>query len=121
MNDIIPINKNIDKMNDNELLRNFNKDNPPFGRINYYAIFAKRITKFKNILKEEILDNENNIESAMGIIKISWLPLISILYYVKEESEKKNFVSLAKNNWTNNNFEDFKNFIKDDGNLSKYL
>jgi len=121
MNNIIPINMNVNNMTDSELLKNFNKEFPPFGKMNYYAIFAKRITKFKEILKEEILNNENNIESAMGIIKISWIPLIAILCYAKEENEKKAFINLVKNSWSDSHFEDFKNFIKDDNNLGKYI
>ena len=121
MENIIPIKKEINKMSDQELLNNFKKEVPPYGKMNYYPIMAKRIVNFKDTLVEEILSNENNSESIMGIIKVSWIPLISILCYTKEEKEKKRFVTLAKYNWSQINFEDLKSFVKNNTDLNKYF
>lgn len=121
MNNILPIKSEIDKMNDTTLLKNFYKSTPPYGKVNYYAVFAKRFSKFKDLLKEEILSNENNSQSVMGIIKVSWLPLISILCYIKDENAKKNFVSLARDYWGETNFQDFKIFLSKDDQLNKYF
>lgn len=121
MSDIIPINPEIEKMSDSELLRNFHQPKPPYGKMNYYAVFAKRSSNFKDLLKEEVLNNDNNLQSVMGIIKVSWLPLISILCYAKDEQTKKAFINLAKEFWAESNFEDFKNYLLKDEQLSKYI
>lgn len=121
MYDIIPIKPEIEKMSDHELIKNFHLPKPPHGKMNYYAVFAKRSSNFKDLLTEEILNNENNIQSIMGIIKVSWLPLISILCYAKDEDTKKDFINLIIESWEDSNLKDFTNYLLKDDQLSKYV
>lgn len=90
--------------------------------VNYYPIIAKRAIEdnfFKEYLIDELNSKENLDERFFGVIKISWLVLISII----ENSDSK-LINQAINifeNWPQNEKENLINYVKEEKEIIKYL
>lgn len=121
MGHILPLNLAIEKMSDIELEKNFMKKPVIFGKQNYYPIFAKRIDKFKDILFSELIDVKNIDDFVMGGVTTSWLIAIAILDYSDNEFYKAEMVTLIKQNWDEENFKNFLNYIKNEERFIRYF
>ncbi|MGM5630269.1 hypothetical protein O2K51_05145 [Apibacter raozihei] len=121
MKHIIPIVNELNKLSNEELLKNFELTFPKYGRFNYYPIFSKRSSFFKDILKQEVLKNENLEEKVFGNIRAAWLIVISILDYSSSDKFKKEIIQLIKKNWANSNYKDLENYTKNESRFAKYF
>ena len=121
MGHILPLNLTIDKMSDIELEKDFMKKPVIFGKQNYYPVFAKRIDKFKDVLFSELIDVKNIDDFVMGVVTTSWLIAIAILDYTDNEFYKAEMVTLIKQNWDEENFKNFLNYIKNEEQFIKYF
>jgi|APAra7269097138_1048543.scaffolds.fasta_scaffold07156_2 hypothetical protein len=121
MEHILPLNLTIEKMSDIELEKNFMKKPAIFGKQNYYPVFAKRIDKFKDVLFSELIDVKNIDDFVMGGVTTSWLIAIAILDYSDSELYKAEMVTLIKQNWDDENFKNFLNYIKNEERFITYF
>ncbi|WP_288377027.1 hypothetical protein [uncultured Chryseobacterium sp.] len=121
MGHILPLNLTIEKMSDIELEKNFVKKPVIFGKQNYYPVFAKRIDKFKDFLFSELIDVNNIDDFVMGGVTTSWLIAIAILDYCDNEFYKAEMVTLIKQNWDEENFRNFLNYIKNEEHFIRYF
>jgi hypothetical protein len=90
--------------------------------VNFYPIIAKRseeIPEFKKFLLREMNLEENAKEVFFGSIKISWLPLISILENGSEEFIKSAIQAFS--DWSKTEKENFLNYIKEEKDIIKYF
>ncbi len=120
MNNILELNKDINAFNDNELLEAFNTEKPPFGRLNYFPVFASRIKKFKDVIFDEAISEDNNSDQ-FGMMKATWYIAISTLDYCVDEVILKEFSKHLKENWTTENYNLFINYIKPEKRFIQYF
>lgn len=120
MEHILNIINEIDKLSDEKLLKNFQKDKPLYGRMRYYAVFAKRIKKFKDLLFSEIISEKNTIVK-LRTFKPSWIIAISILDYCEDEDVLKELALHIKKHWTKDDYESFVHYISKEERFKKYF
>ena len=120
MEHIINLIEEINNFSDEELVKNFKLSNAPFGRMNYYAVFALRINEFKKLLFEELIA-DRNVKIEFRTFKPSWYIAISILDYCEEEKIIKEMISHIKTYWDNDDFEDFKHYVSKEDRFKKYF
>ena len=120
MEHIINLVSEINSFSDEELVSNFKKPNAPFGRMNYYAIFTKRIKKYKKLLFDELIA-ERNVKIEFRTFKPSWYIAISILDYCEDETTVKEMINHIKNHWGEDDFDDFKHYVSKEDRFKKYF
>lgn len=120
MDHIVYLVTEINNFSDEELETNFKKPKAIFGRMNYYAVFAKRIKKYKKLLFDELIA-DRNVKIEFRTFKPSWYIAISILDYCEDEKIIKEMINHIKNNWNNNDFDDFKHYVSKEDRFKKYF
>lgn len=120
MDYIVNLVTEINNFSDEELVNNFKKLDAPFGRMNYYAVFAKRIIKYKNIIFDELI-TEKNVKIEFRTFKPSWYIAISILDYCEDENIIKEMITHIKSHWGKDDFDDFKHYVSKEDRFKKYF
>lgn len=120
MSKILELNKDINAFNDKELLEAFNTEKPLYGRLNYFPVFASRIKKFKDLIFNEAISEDNN-NDQLGMMKTNWYIAISTLDYCENKVILKEFSKHLKKNWTAENYNLFIKYIKQEKRFIKYF
>lgn len=118
---MVPIVPELLALSDEILVENFKKTPAPYGRINYYAIFALRCPIYNNLLKELLTKTDNRLNPSRQIIKYSWLVLFAILFHAPDKETKIMFAQFVKDNWSKEEMDYFLNYIKSDETLLSYF
>lgn len=116
----IPITPAYENLTDAELLHAFLQE-PPARKAMYYGVLASRLPRFKDVLFKEAICPENRSTDFYAFIKIAWLVVIAVLEYSEDDDFKREIAETIKQHWTETEYDDFINYIKDNPGFMPYF
>lgn len=119
MENIIPIHQEYKKLSDKEVQKLIEQGDI---KVHLYPILAMRMEKnliFRNVLLQEALKKENLEFRLSGIIKLAWIPILSIIEYgdIATKQELKNVLK----NWPAKEYESFLEYFRNEKDILLYV